>query len=337
MAKSPLFSTYKQGENRVTSSMLAVFERIDLSLLETLLAKACGEFSLQMVTFTNQPKEHGNAIPDARISAHFSYWFEVKTIRNAPDLRHKVEGYSEILREGAEGERLFLVTPDAVQPAAVDESSDRRVAWFSFAGLSDAIEDSLDNPTAHVSEQTRFLLRELQALFAAEGLLDNDDVVVVAARSAWPEYVDHAVYVCQPEPQRTFRPGLTHMGFYADKAIQPRLPEILHHKGAVPFTREEAARRREEGGEHNRRIADVIDDSPNVSPRVHGETYQVFLLSGKDDAKTIDLNAPIINDKVTENGRPYGWTLSQRYTSLERLRDPAVTKTSHLDAADTPH
>ena len=56
MTKSPLFSTYRQGENRVTSSMLAVFERIDLSLLETLLAGAAGEAgAIQMVSFVNQP------------------------------------------------------------------------------------------------------------------------------------------------------------------------------------------------------------------------------------------------------------------------------------------
>jgi len=55
MAKNPLFSTYRQGENRVTSSMLAVFERIDLSLLEEILAAAAGEASLEMVSFTNQP------------------------------------------------------------------------------------------------------------------------------------------------------------------------------------------------------------------------------------------------------------------------------------------
>jgi hypothetical protein len=51
MAKNPLFSAYRQGENRVTSSMLAVFERIDLSLFETLLAAAAGETgAIQMVS-----------------------------------------------------------------------------------------------------------------------------------------------------------------------------------------------------------------------------------------------------------------------------------------------
>jgi len=82
MTKSPLFSTYRQGENRVTSSMLAVFERIDLSLLETLLAGAAGEAgAIQMVSFVNQPVGMGASVPDARISASFAYWFEVKTVK----------------------------------------------------------------------------------------------------------------------------------------------------------------------------------------------------------------------------------------------------------------
>ena len=63
MTKNPLFSTYRQGENRVTSSMLAVFERIDLSLLEAILASAAGESSLQMVSFTNQPPGIGQSTP----------------------------------------------------------------------------------------------------------------------------------------------------------------------------------------------------------------------------------------------------------------------------------
>lgn len=42
MSKSPLFSSYRQEENRVTSSMLAVFERIDLSRLEILFGAASG-------------------------------------------------------------------------------------------------------------------------------------------------------------------------------------------------------------------------------------------------------------------------------------------------------
>ena len=36
---------------------------------------------------------------------------------------------------------------------------------------------------------------------------------------AWPEYERLHAYVCQPN--RAFREGLTHFGFYADGQIQP--------------------------------------------------------------------------------------------------------------------
>ena len=53
--------------------MLAVFERIDLSLLETLLGSATGESgAIQRVSFVN-PAGTGASVPDARISAAFAY------------------------------------------------------------------------------------------------------------------------------------------------------------------------------------------------------------------------------------------------------------------------
>ncbi len=121
MTKNPLFSTYRQGENRVTSSMLAVFERIDLSLLETILAAAAGEASLQMVSFTNQPPGKCS-VPDARISARFAYWFEVKVARNALDARQLAEHLTLLGDDGGD-ERLFVVTPDAELPMSSPPST----------------------------------------------------------------------------------------------------------------------------------------------------------------------------------------------------------------------
>jgi len=46
MPKAPLFSPYRQGENRITASLMAVFERIDLSKVERLLAVSSGESAL---------------------------------------------------------------------------------------------------------------------------------------------------------------------------------------------------------------------------------------------------------------------------------------------------
>lgn len=232
MPKNAIFSTYRQGENRVTSSMLAVFERIDISLLEAILASAAGESSLSMVTFTNQPPGKGHSVPDARISARFAYWFEVKTTRNALGARQLTEHLANLGNDG--DDRLFVVTPDAEQPAVVERLADRRIVWFNFKSLHDAIERSSMDPEGGVSEQQRFLLRELQALMIDDGLVDNADVVVVAARFAYPEYLAQGVYICQPG--RAFRDGLTHMAFYASGSIQVHVPRIRYQADLVSFT-----------------------------------------------------------------------------------------------------
>jgi hypothetical protein len=327
MAKNPLFSTYRQGENRVTSSILAVFERIDLSLLETILAAAAGEASLQIVSFINQPPGR-RSVPDARISARFAYWFEVKTARNALGNRQLAEHLAVLGGDGGD-ERLFAVTPDAEQPDAVAALSDPWVVWFNFRSLYDAVDAAVSDPTGTVSEQARFLLRELQALLVEDGLVDTDDVVVVAARFAYPEYLKRSVYVCQTE--RAFRGGLTHMGFYANSAIQPHMPRIRYREDLVTFTREEAAARKA-GSDLDRLVGQVIETLLGDGPREEGKQYQVFLLSAPEDPDTVRLAHPITNDTVAASGRPWAWTMGQRYVSLAGLTRPGVTVTSDLGA-----
>lgn len=63
MARSPLFSTYRGGENRVTSSLIAVFERIDPRLVEQILAAAAGESTTSLLSFANQRRKHLVDVP----------------------------------------------------------------------------------------------------------------------------------------------------------------------------------------------------------------------------------------------------------------------------------
>jgi hypothetical protein len=239
LARNPLFSTYRQGENRVTSSMLAVFERIDLSVLESLLAKSTKESSLQLVSFVNQSTGRGDSVPDARISANFAYWFEVKTARNALTQGQLTEHLKSI---ESKTDRLLVITPDAIQPDVIDDLRNHQLRWFNFKDLHTAIDGVLDDPAELVSEQVRFLLRELQALFVEDGLIDSDDVAVVAAAIAYPECLEHGHYVCQPN--RAFRKDMTHMGFYFDKAIRPEIAKVIRREPAVPFTADEVTKRR---------------------------------------------------------------------------------------------
>jgi len=310
-----------------------VFERVDLALVQELLGSATGAGTeLTTVTFENQVVNAG-AVPDARISARFVWWFETKTTRGGYGAeghdRDQLCQHSQQL-QGVPEAWLFVLTPDPARPVwfadldGVSDSVASRVLWLSFRDLAEAITAVTADPARIVAEQTRFLLSELVALYEADGLLTNDDAVVVAARSAWPEYQETSAYVCQPD--RSFREGLAHLGFYAEGAIQPLVPRIRRHLPSVPFTREEAGARRAAGQEE---IGELIDRLLDDGSRNEGSSYGVLLLSGPGDEETVVLSAPVQNDTVTGTGRNWAWTLGQRYTRLDRLKS-GVTATSQL-------
>lgn len=330
MANSPLFSTYRGGENRVTSSMIAVFQRLELSLLERLLGAVAQESALQLVAFVNQPAGVGASVPDARMSALFDYWFETKTAPNALGHKQLSEHYKN-LSPGVKHERLFIVTPDPQKPAVLDSLDDERVIWLNFRAMSDAIDEILDDATTFVGEQTRFLLRELQQLFIEDGLLDIEDVVVVAARFGWGEFKDHGVYICQPN--RSFRPGLTHMGFYTHGAIQPKIAKILDQRPQPVTFDDDTVKEFRTGDAIEQRIASAIEVSLAGGIRSAGQPYRMFVLSHSDDDETVTLTSPITNTTKAASGRAFAWTMGQRYTRLSALTKPGITTTTQLEDA----
>jgi hypothetical protein len=326
---APLLSTYRAGENRLTASTMAVFERIDLALVQELLAAATESGDeLRTVTFENQVLA-ADSVPDARISGRFTWWFETKTTRDAYSgdghARRQLREHSRLLEADPEA-RLFVLTPDLSRPPWFDELDGvpegvrDQVLWLGFRELADQITAIVGDPTRLLGEQTRFLLSELVALYESDGLLTADDTVIVAARAAWPEYRRYSAYVCQPD--RTFRTGLSYFGFYAERAIQPVIPRIRAHYPAVVFTRAEATERRADGDDE---LATLIEDLLSSKLRAEGESYGVLLLTAEDDPDTVRLPQPIANDTTTSTGKRWAWTLGQRYTDLDRLRKAVVT------------
>ena len=327
MSKAPLFSTYRQGENRVTASMLAVFERIDLSLLEQLLGAASGESELQMVRFRNQISGK-DSVPDAGISAHFNYLFEVKTEPEAVRIQ-QLRGHLAALGDQGD-QRLFVITPDIDEPEQVTAlaAEDTRVGWISFAALASAIDEVLSAADETVSEREGFLLRELVRLFEADGLLDvPEDVVIVAAGRTAYEYLQYNLYVCQVG--RSFRPYLERMGFYKTKAIQREVPSILWRRDYLDLSDEFAsdltagtdAEEREVGQALLAALKDGYFDEP--------KQHQIFLLSAPDDDRTLTLA-----DLIAHHGRS-GWTQKQRYVSSEILSANPETTADLEKASET--
>ena len=111
------------------------------------------------------------------------------------------------------------------------------------------------------------------------------------------------------------------MGFYAEAAIQPHVPRILRRADPVPFTVEEVERRRA-GDALDERVADAIETLLSTESRQEASEYGVFILSEPDDPETVRLEGTIANDTVAASGRPWAWTMGQRYVSLSRLTRP---------------
>jgi hypothetical protein len=326
-SRAPLFSTYRQGENRITGSLIAVLQRIDAEHVARLLSAVSAESDLPFISFTNQAAGSEGSVPDAEIRANFHYLFEVKTVPNAVR-REQLEGHLKHLEGPTANQRLFVVTPDPDRPVPVMEINDEkgRIVWFNFRSLDRALDDLLEDRTELISEQEQFLLRELRALFAHEGLLDHRDVVIVAARQAYPEYLATNAYVCQPG--RAFRTGISRLGFYAESEIKRELPVIRHREDNVLFTTEEAAARMQNPKEKpSAEVGALIAKMLEEGRRGDGEPHLVFLLSAPESSDTIRLENAVINDKVDKNGKRWPWTLGQAYANLDALHKSKTTST----------
>ncbi len=343
---SPLFSRYSQGENRVTASILAVFERISFSLVERILQILCEEPNLPLLEIKNQIKSgKADSVPDGAVQASFAYWIETKVVQNAIGLDHLLEDGRSVNRQlkahldalkelkNAEKKKLLVLTPDYEEPQAIASLDSDLVVWASFNDLYSAIveitatdESWLTSNFSLPSEQERFLMRELVQMLLAEGLVNSgksDAVLIVPARQAISDYREFSVYVCQPN--RSFQP-VEYIGFYHSGMIDRHIAKVIGQPiEEIDLTVEaiDEADLDTEAKEKLRSLVEKMKDSN--SPR-YGEKLKVFFLSARDSQDTIELSQDIKNDLRNAAGRPYAFTMGQRYVPMSALqKNPATT------------
>jgi len=190
---------------------------------------------------------------------------------------------------------------------------DRPITWRSFAEFSQAIDSVLGDPMEVVSEREAFLLRQLQAMLESEGLLrDKNDVVVVAARVAWPEYNDFHAYVCQPD--RKFR-RVERLGFYSHGRIHPLVPKIIDRHENVLM----------EKGTYPGELGTLVDRLIDTGKRRAGESFEVILLSSPESADTLQLKSEVLNATTSKSGKNTAFTMGQRYVSSQALLNAKTT------------
>jgi hypothetical protein len=349
---NPLFSRYSQGENRVTASTLAVFERISFALLERILQTLCQEPNLSLLVIKNQYKsKNADNVPDGVIQASFTYLLETKVVQSSVSLK-QIEGHLTVLDNMPEvaHKKLIVLTPDYEEPSVLKGLRPDVLVWASFNALYDAIseiltmdENWLSSSFSLVSEQERFLLKELVQMFLAEGLINNgpsDSVLIVPARQAIFDYRDYSAYLCQPN--RSFQ-RVEYLGFYHGGVIDRNIAKLL----APPI---ESVELTEQG------IQDLVDanklNQGNLSggkliseevftmlkdlvgklkPLRLGDTMKVFFLSPPEAPETIKLNQDIQNDLKSAAGKPVAFTMGQRYVPLKSLKENPLTTTELLN------
>jgi hypothetical protein len=283
----------------------------------------------QLVRFQNQPAKGGKGIPDGEIGSSCRLLLETKLVRNGLD-REQLERHLERLGTTNEKDQMVLVlTPDDIHPNLITEINDERLVWSSFAALNQAIDELLSgekNEKEVISEREEFLLRELQKMLIAEGLIGSSkEVLVIPARQAWEFYKQHHVYSCPSG--RAFQP-VKYIAFYSGNEIRPLVPKILDEPSDPVIV---------ERGKYQGRLGEVVNEMldryekgtlPAGWDLGPGRHLKVFLLSAPDATETIKLTQPIINDLTSSNGQRIAFTQNRRYVSLEALRK--AKKTSEL-------
>ncbi len=302
-----IFSTYRGGENRVTASILAVLRSLALSRIEVLLGGLLEQAEFELVRFKNQPKADFS-VPDAEIACSCRILIEAKIARGAVDSAQLTRHLQCLDQAPATSTRVLLVlTPDEAKPAAISRLADERLVWASFARLNQAIEDLLGDTAEVISEREQFLLRELQTMLIEEGLLGSPkNVVVVAARRAWDEYLKCGAYVCQPG--RPFQP-VQYVAFYKDGEILPTVPRIIEVFDGVELTR----------GKHEGRLETIVETLLSLELRPEGASQKIFILTQPKDPLTRRLTKPVKHAQQSKSGRSIAFTQGQRYVVLDDL------------------
>jgi hypothetical protein len=341
---NPLFARYSQGENRVTASILAVFERISFALVERILQILCEEPNLPLLEIRNQIKLKGACgVPDGAIQASFSYLIETKVVQNAVNPVQLQEHLKILESSSFAKKRLLVLTPDYEKPQVVKDLKSDLIVWASFNDLYAAIaeitatdESWLASNSSPPSEQERFLLRELVQMLLAEGLVNSgksDAVLIVPARSAIEVYRKFSVYICQPN--RSFQ-RVEYIGFYHSGAIDQHIAKILHEPvEEIELTREgidDPPATTNLSAEVKQKLYELVEklEADGSNGYRLGGTFKVFFLSSPGLIGTIQLAQNIKNDLRNAAGKPYAFTQSQRYVPLSALQKNPPTTTELL-------
>lgn len=328
--RSGIFSTYRQGENRVTASIVNVLRRLPMDVVEVILKRLAFDEdpASAFFVFKNQSAKNdgSDTVPDAELSANFKILLETKIVSDASD-QAQIQHHKKQIGD-AEHQRVVLLTPDFDDPTKKwGDEEQKGVTWRDFYFLTELIDSLFTDEDLILSERDQLLLKELQIMLRDEGLLPSRDrVVVVAANMAFMRYEKQTgarvrAYICQPN--RTFRADS--FAFYAEGKIQPlvaRVTKSIEELDVRTFTNSNPQSEIFLEEDEKKAVKECYELSEDLRAAESEQplVLKVVFLSAPDANETIKLDRPIENDLRNQNTqRRYAYTQGQRYTSLSRL------------------
>lgn len=207
---------------------------------------------------------------------------------------------------------------DEAQPAHVTKWIEALLAIRARAGLSVPDQPAEELVAAAPDRKST----------AVGGVTPEGRVLIVTGRHDYARYLSTGALVLPADQQ--LPEGVTHVGFYA-KAIQPHLPVIVADHPNLLFTAMTVEQLQGTGQSADRVVAALIKRALLSETNLVGQSHRVLLLSGPDDAETLQLDQAVQNTK-TISGRPVAWTLGPRVVPLRLLATSPPT-TDDLDRA----
>lgn len=325
MANS-IFSTYNTTENRVTSTILAVFEKLNSSTVTRILQVFLEDSTIELIEYENQVKSH-DSVPDGRIKGLFDYVIETKVVPNKID-KKQIKNHCKFLKY--DFSRLLVLTPDPDYPKTLKELDSEytdKIIWGNFDKIIEGI-NSVIQESILLLDREKFLLSELKEFIINQQLIAEDysqKVLIVPAGRAWGFYEKYSIYRCQAN--RTFQQS-SYLGFYADKQIKDFFPKILGYIDNLNIQKDDLDSIKitvvNKGNKQEIKNR-IIEIKNRLNPGDWNENFKFIVLTEKDNCETFKSDNPIANDKTSYSDKATAFVQKQTYLNLENLKGKKYT------------
>jgi len=324
-----IFSTYSTAENRVTSTILAVFEKLNSSTVTRILQVLMEDSTIELIEYENQVK-FSDSVPDGRIKGMFDYIIETKVVPNTINKKQIINHCGLLMYDFS---RLLVLTPDFDYPKTLKELDSKytdKIIWGNFDKILEGINSVLQESILLIDRE-KFLLLELKEFIINQRLTAEDysqKALIISAGFAWGFYKKYSIYRCQAN--RTFQQS-SYMGFYADGQIKEYFPRILGYIDSLNIQTDnlDTIGINTVNGANEQSILKKINEiKSKLQPNEWNENYKYIVLTGINDEETFKNTNPIVNDKTSYSDKGTAFVQKQTYLNINKLK--GIKYTSEL-------